>query len=387
MSVSSLAAQNAPLDFSALRSIAVFRALQLGDLLCVVPALRALRAAAPQARITLIGLPWASSFVARFDRYVDENLVFPGFPGLPESVPQLSALPAFFASAHARQFDLAIQLHGSGAQTNPLMVALGAKRNAGFFMPGQFCPDPALFTSWSEEEHEVLRYVRLMTFLGAKAQGTQLEFPFTAADYESLAKSCPVLPPASSYVCIHPGARLPSRRWPPARFAQVADGLAAQGLQVVLTGSEEERDIISSVRDAMHAPALDMCGRTELGALAALVANARLVVCNDTGISHIAAGVATPSVVVCSGADPKRWAPLDGQRHRLLFADAPCRPCAHLTCPIGHPCALDVGADQVLAQALAMCSTELPPPAYNAGLQMHPRASATPIKFSRLQGS
>lgn len=383
----SMQAHDLQLDFSSLRSIAVFRALQLGDLLCVVPALRALRAAAPQARITLIGLPWASSFASRFHRYIDEHLVFPGFPGLPESAPQLDGLPAFFASAQERHFDLAIQLHGSGALSNPLTVALGAKRNAGFALAGQFLADAALFACWSEQEHEVLRYVRLMAFLGIEPHGTQLEFPLNQADYRSLAQACADVPAAGTYVCIHPGARLPSRRWPPARFAQVADGLAKQGLRVVLTGSEQEQNIISAVRDAMHAPALDMSGRTNLGALAALVANARLVVCNDTGVSHIAAGVATPSVVVCSGADPRRWAPLDRQRHRLLYADAPCRPCAHLTCPIGHPCALDVSSAQVLAQALALCATELPPSTSDAGLKMHARSASTPIKPIRLQGS
>jgi ADP-heptose:LPS heptosyltransferase len=102
---------------------------------------------------------------------------------------------------------------------------------------------------------------------------------------------------------------------------------------------------------AMRAPALDLSGKTDLGALAALIAQARMVVCNDTGISHVAAAVATPSVIVCCGSDPVRWAPLDSTRHAVVGAAVACRPCMHFSCPIGHHCAVNIATDTVSAIA------------------------------------
>lgn len=332
------------------RRIAVLRALHLGDLLCAVPALRALRAAAPQARITLIGLPWAADFARRYRHCVDDFAVFPGFAGFVEAEGDYRALKRFARWARAQHFDLAIQLHGSGAQSNRALRLLGASRIAGYH-PDH--PPPAGFLSWREDESEVGRWLRLLAWLGAPSRGEQLEWPLDPADHAE----CDALLRRRGlhrrpYACVHPGARLASRRWPPGRFAEVVESLSRRDLAVVLTGARAEsalvRAVIDSVSSSGRGTVIDACGATSIGGLAALVARAELVVSNDTGLSHVAAAVATPSVVVSSGGDARRWAPLDAVRHRVLWHPVPCRPCSHAECPIDHPCARGVQVAQVL---------------------------------------
>ena len=301
--------------------VAIVRALPgLGDLLCVIPAWRALRAALPHAQITLIGLPSMRWIAARFPHYIDEVVALPGFPGLPEQPPAVDQLPAFFAAMQARQFDLAIQMHGSGTITNPLTMLLGAQATAGLYMPGHYRPDAERFLPSPAHEHEVRRNLQLSEHLGMLGQGEHSEWPVLDADRQVLHAIEVVrdLKP-HRYVCVHAGASTPARRWSPEHFATVADALAAHGLQIVLTGVAAEADAVAAVARAMRAPSINLAGRTELGSLGALLGDARLVVCNDTGVSHLAAALAVPSVVIFLEDARRQWAPLDHGRHRSLY--------------------------------------------------------------------
>lgn len=301
-------------------SVAVLRALPgLGDLLCVVPALRALRAALPEGRISLIGLPQSRFLLERFPDYLDEVIDFPGFPGLPEREPRIDLLPRFLRSMQARRFDLLLQLQGSGELTNPLALLLGAGRTAGYFRPGAWCPDAEHFLPWKDLVPETRRCLQLLEHLGISPIGEDPEFPLFPEDRAALeAVTATGGLKAGDYACIHPGASIEGRRWDAGNFASVADRLAAEGLQIVLTGSPGERELANAVAGTMRYPAINLAGQTTLGALAALLAGARVLVCNDTGVSHLAAALGTPSVIVFISTPPARWAPLNRSRHRAV---------------------------------------------------------------------
>ncbi len=302
--------------------IVIFRALQLGDLMCTVPAWRALRIAHPHAEITLVGLPWAKAFVQRFDHYLDWFIEFPGYPGLPEVAPRLASIPAFLQRMQAEHFDLALQMHGDGTDINPLIMLFGARDIAGFYLPGRYCPDKRHFLPYPAHEPEVWRHLRLMDWLGIPPQGTELEFPLHDADFVSLQE----LPEynelkAGTYVCLHVGARSADRCWPPERFALVGDVLVASGLRVVLTGTSEELPLTQAVAQTMRTHPINLAGKTSLGALGALLSSACLLVSNDTGVSHVADALQVPSVII-AGFDTPRWAPLQSELHRVVYDPA-----------------------------------------------------------------
>ncbi|NKI92511.1 glycosyltransferase family 9 protein [Rhizobacter sp. SG703] len=332
------------------RRIGVFRALVLGDLMCAVPAWRALKTACPRSELTLIGLPWAREFAQRC-RWIDDFIEFPGYPGLPERVPDLSALPGFLQTMQQRRFDLLLQMHGSGRVVNPLLAACGAQHVAGFVERGAYCAEPLLHAPWPTVGHEIERMLCLIDHLDAARCGSTLEFPVCDDDRQAVRDVWPGIDAAGSFVCVHAGAQLPSRRWMPERFALVADGLARLGHRVVLTGTAGEASLVAEVAAAMTQDAVDLAGQTTLWTLGALLERAHLLVCNDTGVSHVAAALGVRSIVVSAGADVARWAPQDARLHQVHWADAPCRPCGHATCPVGHPCARAVTAQQVLQSA------------------------------------
>jgi len=361
------------------RAVAVVRLrVGLGDLLCGVPALRALRARLPRARIALVTYPEMAPVVGRWPQYVDELLAFPGHPGIPERPcgPDWERdWAAFRAQAAVRSFDLALQCYGANPAANEVTAALGARRTGGFFVPGTWAPED-LETSvpYPGHLHEVDRHLHLMAHLGAPDQGGDLELPIRSEEEAAHARllADEGLEPGT-YALVHPGATSPSRRWPLERLAAVADGLAARGLAVAVTGVASERPLADALRALARAPAHDLCGRTSLGGAAALVRDAALLVANDTGIAHVAAAVGTPSVTAFLSGDPRRFGSRDPARHRIARVQVECNPCHHLTCPIDHRCAGELTPELVLAEADAL----LRRPAADPRPSRRPRA-ATP---------
>lgn len=298
-----------PADIS---RIAVFQALQLGDLLCATPAWRAIRQHYPQAEITLIGSKWAGEMAQRLPS-IDHFIPFPGYPGIAESPAFPPVPPPCWPP-----FDLVIQMHGAGNVSNGFVASLGARHSLGHAGPG----DDRLTHArpWQEQEREPLRWLHLLEVIQVPAAGRHLDFPLAPEEWRR-ATGLIGGEDARPIVGVHVGASAPERRWPPEAFASVIDAIAAQlDCRFVLTGGVAERGVTARAAAAARTPVVDLAGMTTVGEFGAVIARLDLLLTNDTGASHVAAAMRTPSVVLFGPADPRRWAPLDSSRHHVINA-------------------------------------------------------------------
>lgn len=301
------------MDKSCVKKIGILRALQLGDLMCSIPAIRALRNEFKNAEIFLIGLSNSKGFVHRFPHYFNGLIKFPGYPGLPEQPFDINEIVLFITEMQKQGFDLILQMQGNGNIVNPLCELMGATYTAGYYRPSDYQPKGGLFILYPDGlNHEIQRHLMLMEHLGIETKGTDLEFPLFESDYRELEASGLMLKPAS-YVCLHPGSRGSWRQWPTAYFAAFGDYAYEQGKIVIITGTSEELKLAEETAAMMKYESVIAAGKTSLGSIGVLIKNAFALISNCTGVSHIASALNTPGIIISMDGEPHRWGPLNSE--------------------------------------------------------------------------
>ena len=121
----------------------------------------------------------------------------------------------------------------------------------------------------------------------------------------------PAAPLPQPYALLAPGAapHRPAKRWPAARFGELAGLLSKRGLRPVVAGTDADRKLAAAILAACPG-ALDLTGRTSLAELAVWAGHAAVAVGNDTGPMHLAAALGCKCLVLFSGeSDPALTAP------------------------------------------------------------------------------
>jgi ADP-heptose:LPS heptosyltransferase len=340
------------------RNILAVRLDNIGDVIMLGPALRAVKEASPQARLTLLASPGGAT-AAPLLPWIDDVIVWrPIWQDVggrmlfdPEREWELIRLLA------ERRFDAAL-VFSSFSQTphTPGYVCYlaGIPLRAGESREFGGSTLSTELQGAPTEMHQAERNLRLVEHLGFAARDRRLvvAIPDSARGrITSLVKEKGIDPDVP-FILIHPGASAKARRYPAARFGRVADLLTRGGWQVLVTGVEREAQLLEEVKQ-LAPSACYLVGETTLPEYAALLECAALVICNDTLPMHLADAVRTPEVVLFSGTDyEEQWRPRTTPA-RLLRRTTPCHPCYLFECPIGLPC-LDIPPEEAVEVAEAL---------------------------------
>ncbi len=298
-----------PVALGKAKSILVIRPDEIGDVILTTPFLRELRRNAARAWITVVVKPACANLLEHCP-HVDEIAVYDWEARVsPDSPPwplRRAAWSLAWQRLRARKFELCLLPRRDPDTYGARFLALfaGAREIVAFIgdpdgsaVEHRF-PSPILTRTYFDADvrHEVQHNLELLRLLGGGVNDERLELELTESDR---AFANDVLPAGGPYAAFAPGARAQFRRWPVARFENLAARLKMEhGLTPVLVGADG---------DPVFTGGVSLLGRATLRQSAAVIARSRIFVGNDTGTKHLAAAVRTPVIEISSyrtGGDP-----------------------------------------------------------------------------------
>ena len=343
-----------------MHNILIVKTSAIGDVTHTLPALNALRQRYPEARITwlveeaaaglLVGHPALDRLlVSRRQHWAKELRRGPR-----RAWAALGEVRRFLGQLRDTRYDLLIDFQGL-LKSGVLVGLARAERKVGFGRGMAHAEGSWIFLNEripavDMNIHALDRELLLLKAIGVASSKVEFNLPITASHRQKVEgllaeagvdRSRPLL-------AINPQATWPTKLWFPERFAELADRLAAQGWAGVFTGSPGDREEIARITGAMHTPAANLAGVTNLLELAALYEKATVVVSTDTGPMHIAAATGTPVVAIFGATAPWRTGPW-GEQHRVVRVGMACSPCLKKYCPTNRECMREISVAMVAA--------------------------------------
>ncbi|MEO8257245.1 MAG: glycosyltransferase family 9 protein [Acidobacteriota bacterium] len=321
--------------------VLIVRLGALGDVVHAIPVAAALRRAFPAARID-----WLVS--ARHRAVLDLVSVIDRRLVLEAGARQGRTLLAAVRALRRSRYDVTIDLQGL-LKSALLARGSGASRVIGFaasylrerlarpFYTDVYDPGCGGIYDPAETRHVVEINLGLLQPLGIFA--TAPEFPIDQVD-SAVARAVGEQT-GGRYALLNPGAQWPNKRWPPARFGQLAALLRQRhGLTSIALWAGDERRLAEEIVAHAGGAAL-VSPPAAIADLVALARGAVVMVSGDTGPTHIAAAVGTPVVGIFGPTRPTRNGPwsLDDV---TVTRDGICQ-CHHLRrCRLPTMCLLDI---------------------------------------------
>lgn len=342
--------EHPPASSDDFRSILIIRQHnQLGDMLCVVPLLRALRSAYPHAGLVLMTSS-VNHEVMEGNRYLDGTILYDKREFLGRWTLHVGALLRFVKRLRSREFDAVIvPTTVSMSFTSDLLAFLsgagtriGAAQLNGIPNPSGFVYTEKVALDWRSDprRHQTRRNLDIVGARGIETDDLACEITLSDEEKEegrgvlaALHRQRPLV------LALHPGAGKLANRWPAERFATVANALSKRwNASVVITcgpmDEEPVKEMVSGL-DCLY----QVIRNEPIRRVASILSDVDLLISNDTGIMHVGAAVGAPTLSLFGPTDCLQWAPL-GEQNQWLSAQ--------------HGDIAEITVDDVLCSAGAM---------------------------------
>lgn len=351
------------------KKILCLRLDAMGDVLMTTPAMEALKESVPGRTMTLLTSKQGKA-IAESIPFIDDVIVY-GAPWLKASADRSDPTLDFemIEKIKNEKFDAAVIF--TVYSQNPLPGALLCFL-AGIPLRASYCRENpyGLLTNWIKEiepeqrvRHEVKRHLDLVAELGASNVARPLSLQVEESSYLSLRAKLKDLDFSlhDDYVVIHPGSTAASRRYPPAKFAEVADEISLlHKKKILFTGGPDERALIAEIQEHMKESSLNLGGELTLKELIALIREAPLLISNNSGPVHMAAALGTPVVDLYALTNPQHtpWM----VENAVLYKNVSCGFCYKSVCPEGHnECLTGILPSEIIESGLALLRLDKEP--------------------------
>lgn len=346
-------AENAALDFlrftlwprrgQRLNRIAVYRIGNVGDTVCALPALWAVRRAYPAASLTLVtspgrrGAPGAAELLDGA-RWLDEIVAYHS-----EDVADRGGRHRMLNELRRREFDAWIELPVVDTRFRTQLRNLLVARALGPRWAAGWAVGPRSFAARAQSAsrampNEVERLLAIVARLGIEPLPVKFPLPISQADRSLAGRVVNQAGQGRPLVALAPAAKCESNLWPAGRFAEVGRRLAASGFAPVVLGGAADTARCAEIAALIGAPAIDLAGRTTILESAAILERCALAICLDSGLQHLAAAVGTRCLSLFAGKGFRGiWHPY-GDLHTVLRKTLECDSCLLQRCPRGNHC-------------------------------------------------
>jgi heptosyltransferase II len=326
----------------------------IGDAIMALPALRAVRSKFPQAHIAIVARPYVADLY-RYQQICDQLVPY----DLNGKHATLSGRSQLATELRAQKFDVALLLQNAFdaawlAWRANIPQRIGYARDGRSLLLTKAVPVPKPGEIPPHEQFYYLELLKRAGWIDNVNGETRISINIEPQTKQAAEQRLLAAGSQSNKlrVAIGAGASYGSAKcWPPERFAEVANHLAAESAaEIILFGTAAETQVSSAITAAMRAAPIDLTGKTSTADLPALLSRCHLFIGNDSGAMHVASSVGLPIVAIFGSTDPQGTAPVTPLC--TIIQEKPyCSPCFLRRCPTDHRCMTNISPAAVAAAA------------------------------------